>query len=679
MESFFWLFRAIAFLNIAACSESALTSPSFDVASDISATAETFNTNYFLPTGFNDSESRCSGIHNGTSRLPEEMTVAQKTDNLSGNLTLGETIIIDKDKYTVSSSSKLIPSSSLVQTIASSSTKIDSSEIDLNDTDPTFLSFDEWKKVKLDQESSRDSKLRAHATAREDLSFYRGDALGDDLEIDLGLFTSQKGALNEEPEGKLYLDKFNYASLDCAATIVKTNSEASGANAILHENKDKYLLTPCSAPMKFVVMELCQDILVEEIAIANYEFFSSTFKRLRFSVSDRFPPKSGWKVLGEFDANNTRNIQKFEISKSLIWARYLRIEVLSHYGSEFYCPISLVRVHGKTMIDDFKLDETNDIYSSRQEGSHAIKSEECVHDEQEGLSYDGKYLDTCEFPRFRPSHIMAGFPVLDFAGDQCPAILPHLEVDQFLKTLNQTSCESVRFQPLETPGSLPSSSAEESIFKTIIKRLSLLESNSTLSLRYIEEQSKLLSRAFSNLEKNQAKKFDTLVSALNQTILSNLGDIQVFSQQLRESSLKLLEEQRFSNEQFTADTLLRLEGVQKDAVFQQRLSYTMLFAFTTLLMYVLLTKEIYVDGNMEDDGWYLKSPPLKKAKEKLWKKAGMESMSNGPLIFEMNHEGSEHEYRSDLSASTSSTSLYDDFATGSNKQDERPASPVHTT
>mgnify|MGYP002477659107 CR=1 FL=1 len=40
--------------------------------------------------------------------------------------------------------------------------------------------------------------------------------------------------------------------------------------------------------------------------------------------------------------------------KPLIWTRYAKSEILSHFGNEFYCPDSLVRVHGKTMMEEFK-------------------------------------------------------------------------------------------------------------------------------------------------------------------------------------------------------------------------------------------------------------------------------------------------------------------------------------
>ena len=119
----------------------------------------------------------------------------------------------------------------------------------------------------------------------------------------------------KELEGRVYKEKFNFASLDCAATIIKTNSEASAAGSILVENKDKYLLNVCSAPNQFVIIELCEDILVEEVVMANFEYFSSTFKDIRLSVADGYPAsetKNGWVVLGDFLAENTRRLTELQ-------------------------------------------------------------------------------------------------------------------------------------------------------------------------------------------------------------------------------------------------------------------------------------------------------------------------------------------------------------------------------
>ena len=123
---------------------------------------------------------------------------------------------------------------------------------------------------------------------------------------------------------------------------MKTNAQAKGASAILKENKDSYLLNECSVKHKYVIIELCQDILVDLVVIGNFEFFSSIFKDIRISVSDRFPSQN-WKELGQFTASNIRDVQTFKIENPLIWARYLKLEILSHYGNEFYCPISIMR------------------------------------------------------------------------------------------------------------------------------------------------------------------------------------------------------------------------------------------------------------------------------------------------------------------------------------------------
>ena len=46
------------------------------------------------------------------------------------------------------------------------------------------------------------------------------------------------------------------------------------SSTILNESKDKYMLNECSAN-KYVIIELCEEIDVSSIEIANFEFFSS--------------------------------------------------------------------------------------------------------------------------------------------------------------------------------------------------------------------------------------------------------------------------------------------------------------------------------------------------------------------------------------------------------------------
>jgi hypothetical protein len=102
-------------------------------------------------------------------------------------------------------------------------------------------------------------------------------------------------------------ERFNYASNDCAATVRKANKEAKGANNILYESKDQYMINKCSAD-KFVIINLCEPIRVDTIVMANFEFFSSTFKDFRVYVADRYP-SNDWQLLGQWRARNTRDLQ----------------------------------------------------------------------------------------------------------------------------------------------------------------------------------------------------------------------------------------------------------------------------------------------------------------------------------------------------------------------------------
>ncbi|OMJ26598.1 hypothetical protein AYI70_g25 [Smittium culicis] len=162
-------------------------------------------------------------------------------------------------------------------------------------------------------------------------------------------------------------DRFNYASVDCGSVILNSNKESKKAKSILSNTKDSYMLNICSAKNKFVVVELCQDILIDTIVIANYEFFSSTFKSIELSVSDRYPPKDkNWVSLGIFHAKNSRSDQVFKIPKPKLWAKYARLDILTHHGSQFYCPISKFAVYGTTQIEKFRHEAEQEELSNKK-------------------------------------------------------------------------------------------------------------------------------------------------------------------------------------------------------------------------------------------------------------------------------------------------------------------------
>ena len=105
-------------------------------------------------------------------------------------------------------------------------------------------------------------------------------------------------------------DRTNYASFDCSATLIRASKKTKSASAILSSKKDRYMLTPCTASEKFVIIELCDEIQIDTVVLANLEFFSSMFKSFRVKAGTSYPESTGtWQELGTFRASNVRGLQ----------------------------------------------------------------------------------------------------------------------------------------------------------------------------------------------------------------------------------------------------------------------------------------------------------------------------------------------------------------------------------
>ncbi|KPM36886.1 hypothetical protein AK830_g9662 [Neonectria ditissima] len=215
----------------------------------------------------------------------------------------------------------------------------------LGEEDEISLNFDSY----LDNSNKAGDQREYSAGSHSDGAGEAG--VGDPVAYDDGLPSTSRS----KDAGKTCKERFSYSSFDAGATVLKSGRGAKNTKAILVENKDSYMLLECSTPEKFVIVELSDDILIDTIVLANFEFFSSMIRHFRVSVSDRYPVKTEWwKELGTFEARNSRDIQPFLIENPQIWAKYVQIEFLTHYGNEYYCPVSLLRVHGSRMLDSWK-------------------------------------------------------------------------------------------------------------------------------------------------------------------------------------------------------------------------------------------------------------------------------------------------------------------------------------
>ncbi|KAG9984662.1 hypothetical protein KCU78_g20891, partial [Aureobasidium melanogenum] len=601
-----------------------------------------------------------------------------------------------------------------------------------------FLSFEEWKKQNLAKVGQSPDHVGQKSNSGQDKPRnprpidHALDILGEDseIELDFGGFgrpespssstansqptVASEPTLRSKDAGKTCKERSNYASFDCAATVLKSNPESKSAHAVLIENKDSYMLNICSSSNKFLIVELCNDILIDTIVLANYEFFSSIFRNFRVSVSDRYPVKADrWRELGVFEARNTRSVQAFLVEQPLIWARYLRIEFLTHYGNEYYCPVSLLRVHGTTMMEEFRhqeelargeisddLEESvmpdalpsaaeeppqEPLQSSKEaDKSVVMESARPIETSTEApnvlapsdssmKSSNASVASTSTHPEVQPSttnsdHMSTSIHV--HTPSNANTTLPHnitttetnntmqttADTNTLLSARNMTSTSprvasnptnssmgvtespepSVTSQPQSpnasavtthtssqhisvesSSGSVPVNSSinasadsnahtkstnssnkqstvasdsqqkpststvssahaspttQESFFKSIHKRLQMLESNATLSLQYIEEQSRILRDAFIKVEKRQIKKTEAFLESLNSTVFAELQDFKQQYDQLWQSTVIELDNHRDQYQREIHAVSVRLSIVADELLFQKRMA-----------------------------------------------------------------------------------------------------------
>ena len=145
----------------------------------------------------------------------------------------------------------------------------------------------------------------------------------------------------------------NYASADCGAKIVARNPESRNTGGILNENRDDYMLNKCSLESRWVTVELCDYIQVLSIELSVHELFSSLPKNFTMSLSLQGGVKQeDWLPPTLFTAKNVRGDQVFRVpTAEQHHARFVKLNFVSHYGSEHYCPITTLRVFGANYVE----------------------------------------------------------------------------------------------------------------------------------------------------------------------------------------------------------------------------------------------------------------------------------------------------------------------------------------
>uniref|UniRef100_A0A915LZA8 SUN domain-containing protein n=1 Tax=Meloidogyne javanica TaxID=6303 RepID=A0A915LZA8_MELJA len=177
--------------------------------------------------------------------------------------------------------------------------------------------------------------------------------------------------------------KRNYASKECGAKVLYSNEEAENKGAILNDpERDDYMRNPCErAQNKFLIIELCEIIQLNSFEIANFELFSSNPKDFRLWGSERYPTQE-WILIGDFEAQNIRKLQSFDVKQqNTLYIRFVKLELLTHYGNEHFCTLSTFVVYGTSIIEEYEAEVA--ISSTIQQHQFTSQIDESLNKKEE--------------------------------------------------------------------------------------------------------------------------------------------------------------------------------------------------------------------------------------------------------------------------------------------------------
>ncbi|KAG1727066.1 UNC-like C-terminal-domain-containing protein [Suillus paluster] len=375
-----------------------------------------------------------------------------------------------------------------------------------NDVEDVLLSFEEWKSKQFQSQSQ--SQLQAQPQATPHLKTDALEHVESSTTHEPNVTVPDPSVYPQETELSPHFrvpitDRFNYANLDCSARVHTSHRSAKSPSSILSSKKDKYMLSPCSSGKEeqFVVVELCEDIRIDTVQLANFEFFSGVFKDFSVKVAKTYTTSDdGWVLAGTYKGKNVRGVQSFHTPTTLRdFYRYIRIDFHSHYGHEYYCPVSLLRVYGLTHLEQWKWDTWEaESHARAQARAQVFPSITESLPISSGASELNKFMDELE-ARDKPS----AYP-LDSA---LPTTTAPLSKPQASNAANRTSSSISSPSQSKARGRSQSTSSSPAIIVTdsavVEQPTPSATSNSILSS-----------------EKNATHSFDSVVSSAT-SVLSN--------------------------------------------------------------------------------------------------------------------------------------------------------------
>ncbi|EJD54264.1 hypothetical protein AURDEDRAFT_148118 [Auricularia subglabra TFB-10046 SS5] len=474
---------------------------------------------------------------------------------------------------------------------------VDGSHRDVQ-TEAEILSFEEWKAQQLALGANDSAAAAAAATVAEPSPTPHPAEEPADAAPAEHQPTAPPPPSSSPTAPPSLKDRYNYASTDCSARVQSAHRQARSPDSILSHKKDRYMLSPCAAHHQHVVVELCDDIRIDTVQLANFEFFSGVFKDFRVSVSST---GEEWVLAGEYTAKNARGVQSFHPQRDLPnFYRYARIDFLSHYGNEFYCPVSLLRVYGLTQMEKFK----QELAEEQHRAASAVPSAPPV------VAMPAEPVT----PPAEPTAETSPPPASDKTrGTSDVALRPTLEVSDLEKCATVTRAATTpSTSPASSPTSVPTADAApptvavapspasasptpppankpstvapapaaspkptvlttgDSIYRTIMNRLAALEGNSTLVVRFVEQQALTIREALRRMEEDVGR-----LDGAAKGVARTLGELERERRELDEERVMLLR---------------KVAALADEVVLEKRLGIAQLGLLVAVLLFLAVTR-----------------------------------------------------------------------------------------
>lgn len=299
--------------------------------------------------------------------------------------------------------------------------------------------------------------------------------------------TAAENETSEEVIAPVDTRVINYASMDAGAIVLEAPASSKGFHNLLLDDKDKYGMTPCSEDKKMIVLGLSEEIQLKEVVLAQYEKYSSGVREFQVLGSRTFPTKE-WVHLGEFEATYGEGEQAFPIEPK--WVRYLKLSFTSHYGDEYMCTLSQIKVHGVTVMENFQDDLSRHHKELEVHMSQMEPIDPPVEDPPPEL----------ELPP--PDEALR-----DAIGLPEVARLPEVDCRLDFKAFKDRMLSRVTAQTMD----LTPETQYESIFKTLMDRIKAFEINQTIAELYLAQLHTCHAAKVDDLEKKVDKDREELL------------------------------------------------------------------------------------------------------------------------------------------------------------------------